>query len=163
MVLPACIPRVCSNNDHRSTYDIVPLRRKFLLLLDVLRFLAAALLGRLGVVSCHDNVELPGEPWCVDTAAMERLMETELIRTSRYYRLRRRRASWPGRGDDGNGSEAICAICLAALETEGGGGCRAVVVELSGCSHAFHAACINGWVGEAGTCPLCRTPVMSPW
>ncbi|KAF0891427.1 hypothetical protein E2562_009852 [Oryza meyeriana var. granulata] len=146
-----------------SIYDLA-LRRKLLLLLsilDVLRFLAAAFLDRLGLVSCQDN-ELPSQSWCdhVDTAAMERLMEAAL--STSWYRLRRRAS--PGGDDnkvaaDGDGSAAICTICLAALEAEGGG-CQ--VAELSCCSHAFHAACIDGWVGEAGTCPLCRTPVLPP-
>uniref|UniRef100_J3M0P3 RING-type domain-containing protein n=2 Tax=Oryza brachyantha TaxID=4533 RepID=J3M0P3_ORYBR len=144
------------------------MRQKLLLFLDilaVLRFLVAALLDRLGIVSIQDN-ELPAGqlPWGdgVDTVAMERLMEAALSMSR--YRLRRRRAS-PG-GDDelmaagGDGSAAICTICLAGLEAEGGGGCQ--VAELSGCSHAFHASCIDGWVGEAGTCPLCRTPVLPP-
>uniref|UniRef100_A0A0E0H527 RING-type domain-containing protein n=1 Tax=Oryza nivara TaxID=4536 RepID=A0A0E0H527_ORYNI len=167
--------RSCSSSgsDH-SSYDLaLTLRRKLLLLLDilaVLRFLAAALLERLGVVSCQEDNELPGcHSWCdsdvVDTGAMERLMQAKL--STSWYRLRRRASR--GGSDNmasphGDTSADICTICLAELEAGGGGGgCQRQVVELSSCSHAFHAACIDGWVVEAGTCPLCRTPVLPPW
>ncbi|KAL5215549.1 hypothetical protein ABZP36_006950 [Zizania latifolia] len=150
--------------DHGS-YDLA-LRWKLSLLLDILhilRFVVAALLDRLGVVSCQDN-ELPGEYWGqhhVDTAAMESLMGAALCRTP-WYR-RRRPGDSPGgdkkaAGAEDYGSAAICTICLSALEVEGGSNTDQVA-ELSNCSHAFHAACIHGWVCEAGTCPLCRTTV----
>ncbi|XP_010240306.2 putative RING-H2 finger protein ATL50 [Brachypodium distachyon] len=166
-------------------YDLVALRRKLRLLLhllDCVRFLAAVVLDRLGVLSCPDET-LPGQPWAelVDcTGAMERLMEAAFREPSskRYsstavpqYRRRRiglaAEASEEYKGaDDDEGREAVCAICLAPLQ-EAGGCQQQRVTELCSCSHAFHAACIDSWFasGEgdgAGTCPLCRTPTLPP-
>jgi hypothetical protein len=161
------------------SYEL-PLRRNLLLLLlldilDLLRFFAAVLLDRLGVVSCETGgVQLPGQTWWLggeradydDDVAVERFIDEMLraprrspvasttTRTSRTAALYRRR-----RADDGSEGAAICAICLAGLGPGGG----ETVAELGVCSHAFHAACIDAWVvtGEAVTCPLCRAPMSS--
>ncbi|KAK8449453.1 hypothetical protein SEVIR_7G222100v4 [Setaria viridis] len=166
-------------SDH--SYEL-PLRRNLLLLLDLLgllRFVAAVLLDRLGVVSCEGGgVQLPGRTWGrggvradYDDAAVERFIEAMLwaprspvtgttrARTAALYR-RRRRVAQPADDKDGGEGAAVCAICLAGL---GAGGCE-TVVELGVCSHAFHAACIDAWAGtgEAATCPLCRAPMSLP-
>ncbi|XP_064942207.1 brassinosteroid-responsive RING protein 1-like [Musa acuminata AAA Group] len=54
-----------------------------------------------------------------------------------------------------HGGEAICAVCLGALEA------KHEVRELGNCSHAFHKACIDKWVdiGQL-TCPLCRAQLL---
>ncbi|CAL9197611.1 unnamed protein product, partial [Musa hybrid cultivar] len=54
-----------------------------------------------------------------------------------------------------HGGEAICAVCLGALEG------KHEVRELGNCSHAFHKACIDKWVdiGQL-TCPLCRAQLL---
>eukprot|EP00969_Alexandrium_andersonii_P097010 4282376-Alexandrium_andersonii.AAC.1 len=34
-----------------------------------------------------------------------------------------------------------------------------------GCNHAFHVACLHGWLvrmGDAATCPSCRRPLGPP-
>ena len=154
-------------------YDLV-LRRYLLALhhlLDCVRFVAAVVLDRLGIVS-FDGEMLPGEPWSelVDTAPMERLMEAAFWQPSsppkvnrssswtapQYRRPRVAPADVEGAEDD-DGCVGICAICLAALDVGG-----QLVTELCNCSHAFHAACIDSWIGsgEAGTCPMCRTPTV---
>jgi hypothetical protein len=46
--------------------------------------------------------------------------------------------------------EEDCSVCLAPITPE----CSAM---LRGCGHLFHAACIEAWVHERPSCPLCRT------
>jgi hypothetical protein len=67
-----------------------------------------------------------------------------------------------GRGSDVGG----CAICLEDEFEEG----QEVSVMSSSTAHAFHARCINVWLGQSNTCPLCillaraSLPVqMQPW
>ncbi|XP_047943220.1 E3 ubiquitin-protein ligase Os06g0535400-like [Salvia hispanica] len=53
-------------------------------------------------------------------------------------------------GSDGSLSEAGCTICLegyVAWER------RATI---NTCGHRFHAHCIEAWLRENNTCPLCR-------
>uniref|UniRef100_M8D2L6 Uncharacterized protein n=1 Tax=Aegilops tauschii TaxID=37682 RepID=M8D2L6_AEGTA len=124
-------------------YDLV-LRRYLLALhhlLDYVRFVAAVVLDRLGIVS-FDGEMLPGEPWSelVDTAPMERLMEAAFWQPSsppkvnrssswtapQYRRPRVAPADGEGAEDD-DGCVGICAICLAALD---GGGQLVTEIEL---------------------------------
>ncbi|XP_066350330.1 E3 ubiquitin-protein ligase Os04g0590900-like [Miscanthus floridulus] len=153
--------------DH--SYEL-PLRRNLLLLLDVLgliRFIAGVLLDRLGVASWLGEVDLPGQPWSgehASDATLERFLEARLwetgTRSLTATRYRRRRVAQPADDKmaaegDAEDAAAVCAICLAGLES----GNLETVVELCSCSHAFHAACIDAWVGsgdDAATCPLCR-------
>uniref|UniRef100_A0A0A9GE61 RING-type domain-containing protein n=1 Tax=Arundo donax TaxID=35708 RepID=A0A0A9GE61_ARUDO len=155
--------------DH--SYEL-PLRRKLLLLLeliDLVRFIAGVLLDRLGVAPCQGEMRLPGQMWCgehLDAAAVERILEAALrapgspaigTRSLTGPRYRRRRIAQPAEAEDGDDGAAVCAICLAELDEAGG--CHQPVAELCSCSHAFHAACIDAWVGSgeaAATCPLCR-------
>lgn len=48
-----------------------------------------------------------------------------------------------------------CAICL---ETLAASAVTAEVYTLN-CKHAFHRNCIQGWLREHNTCPMCRTNV----
>jgi hypothetical protein len=47
-----------------------------------------------------------------------------------------------------------CAICLCGYKTSH----RASELP---CKHMFHKACLNPWLKEADTCPVCRQPIMS--
>jgi hypothetical protein len=167
------VPCPLFSSDH--TYEL-PLRRNLLLdLIDLLRFFAGVLLDRLGVAPCHGDVRLPGgDSWAgvlLDAAAAESVLGAPLwpssssrVGSSRprttapLYMRRSPPAVDRGAVEDDDEGAAVCAICLAGLEA--GGVCQ-VVAELCGCSHAFHAVCIDAWVrsGEAATCPLCRAPV----
>jgi len=157
--------------DH--SYEL-PLRRNLLLLLDLLgllRFIAGVLLDRLGVAPYQGEVHLPGQPWGgehASDATLERFLEARLWETGKRSltatRYRRRRVAQPADDKmaaegDAEDAAAVCAICLAGLESG--------VVELCSCSHAFHAACIDAWVrsgDDAATCPLCRAPMLpTPW
>ncbi|KAG8070445.1 hypothetical protein GUJ93_ZPchr0006g45442 [Zizania palustris] len=60
---------------------------------------------------------------------------------------------------DGGGGEAPveCAVCLSAMQD--GDAVRA----LPGCSHAFHAGCVDAWLCAHATCPVCRArPAVPP-
>lgn len=48
------------------------------------------------------------------------------------------------------GFEGACAICL---DEDG------LLVEVH-CGHAFHGTCIEEWLSQHGTCPICRTKVL---
>nr|CAB3466383.1 unnamed protein product [Digitaria exilis] len=49
-----------------------------------------------------------------------------------------------------------CAVCLSPFDPD---------VELRllpACRHAFHAACVDGWLRTNPVCPICRNPVSFP-
>ncbi|XP_068105622.1 uncharacterized protein [Hyperolius riggenbachi] len=54
------------------------------------------------------------------------------------------------REDDG-----MCAICLADIQQE-------ERVRRLPCNHPFHQTCIDRWLQESRTCPLCRSPIAAP-
>nr|XP_051219127.1 RING-H2 finger protein ATL63-like [Lolium perenne] len=56
-----------------------------------------------------------------------------------------------------SGADNICCICLERT-WDAGGICR----RLRGCSHVFHAGCIDVWLAKSRTCPYCRAPVRTP-
>jgi hypothetical protein len=51
---------------------------------------------------------------------------------------------------------AECAVCLS--EFAPGDTVRPLLV----CRHAFHAACIDSWLGAHTTCPVCRSDLDAP-
>lgn len=55
-------------------------------------------------------------------------------------------------------SVEYCAVCLQ--EAEEGEKMRRLTI----CRHCFHADCIDTWLGEMSTCPLCRAeiPLLPP-
>ncbi|XP_066331575.1 putative RING-H2 finger protein ATL37 isoform X1 [Miscanthus floridulus] len=46
--------------------------------------------------------------------------------------------------------ESQCTVCLEGYEA------KDVVRVLPACGHAFHAACIDAWLRQHPTCPVCR-------
>ncbi|GJN33014.1 hypothetical protein PR202_gb21570 [Eleusine coracana subsp. coracana] len=57
-----------------------------------------------------------------------------------------------GTGDD------VCAVCLAELHDGAGETLRR---RLHPCGHAFHRDCVDRWLRDHDTCPLCRAPVQA--
>ncbi|KAK9807046.1 hypothetical protein WJX72_011923 [[Myrmecia] bisecta] len=49
--------------------------------------------------------------------------------------------------------EASCAVCLEAYAA------RDKVRSLPACRHVFHKACVDRWLKQHATCPVCRTQV----
>lgn len=52
-----------------------------------------------------------------------------------------------------NSTEADCAVCLSKFEPND------QLRLLPVCCHAFHAECIDTWLGSNQTCPLCRSSI----
>uniref|UniRef100_A0A0E0MLY3 RING-type E3 ubiquitin transferase n=1 Tax=Oryza punctata TaxID=4537 RepID=A0A0E0MLY3_ORYPU len=46
-----------------------------------------------------------------------------------------------------------CAVCIGVVRR------GETVRRLPACGHAFHAACIDGWLRAHATCPMCRADV----
>ena len=47
----------------------------------------------------------------------------------------------------------ICPVCSAEIEKE------APVFECPFCGNIMHVRCIQPWIEERGTCPICRRPL----
>ncbi|KAF3613908.1 hypothetical protein FXO37_36178 [Capsicum annuum] len=54
-----------------------------------------------------------------------------------------------------NYMESECSICLACYEEE------EIVKVMPKCQHGFHSPCLDKWLGNCSTCPLCRSSVDS--
>ena len=48
---------------------------------------------------------------------------------------------------------SYCSVCLSSLIND--------ISKLS-CNHSFHEKCINEWLKEKNTCPLCRSSIIRP-
>ena len=53
------------------------------------------------------------------------------------------------------GLEGTCSVCLSEL-VDG-----EKVRVLTACMHCFHARCVEKWLRENATCPLCRAPAIA--
>lgn len=54
---------------------------------------------------------------------------------------------------EGKEEEDDCVVCLGQLQQ------GELVVKLQFCSHFFHEKCINPWLRQHKTCPICRSKV----
>ncbi|XP_059302112.1 putative RING-H2 finger protein ATL36 [Lycium ferocissimum] len=54
-----------------------------------------------------------------------------------------------------NYMESECSICLGCYEDE------EIVKMMPKCHHGFHSPCLDKWLGNCSTCPLCRSSVDS--
>lgn len=54
---------------------------------------------------------------------------------------------------EGKTEEDDCVVCLGQLQQ------GELVVKLQFCSHFFHEKCINPWLQQHKTCPICRSKV----
>ena len=51
---------------------------------------------------------------------------------------------------------ASCAVCLAEYEA------GEMLRQLPPCGHEFHLACIDPWLSNHTTCPMCRCSLLPP-
>lgn len=49
-----------------------------------------------------------------------------------------------------------CSVCLGEYKTED------KLQKIPSCGHVFHLDCIDHWLSNHNTCPLCRLSVLSP-
>ncbi|GMI80706.1 hypothetical protein HRI_001740000 [Hibiscus trionum] len=52
--------------------------------------------------------------------------------------------------------DGMCAVCLSQFEEE------EELKTLPGCSHSYHASCIDMWLYSHSSCPMCRTNATMP-
>ncbi|KAK5605384.1 hypothetical protein CRENBAI_025583 [Crenichthys baileyi] len=57
------------------------------------------------------------------------------------------------RGDELTSSDSVCAVCIESYK----GG---EVVTVLTCDHIFHKACIEPWLLERRTCPMCKCDIL---
>uniref|UniRef100_A0A0E0BS04 RING-type E3 ubiquitin transferase n=1 Tax=Oryza glumipatula TaxID=40148 RepID=A0A0E0BS04_9ORYZ len=57
------------------------------------------------------------------------------------------------KGSGGAAEAEQCAVCIGVVRR------GETVRRLPACGHAFHAACIDGWLRAHATCPVCRADV----
>ena len=66
----------------------------------------------------------------------------------------------PGGADASELETRECPVCLAELA--GSGAVKAMPCGSARVPHAFHAACIERWLGMHNSCPTCRTALQEP-
>lgn len=57
------------------------------------------------------------------------------------------------RGDEITTSDALCAVCIESYKA-------GVVVTVLTCEHLFHRGCIEPWLLERRTCPMCKCDIL---
>ncbi|KAA0039350.1 hypothetical protein IC582_020569 [Cucumis melo] len=53
-------------------------------------------------------------------------------------------------------TDTLCSVCLGEYKTED------KLQKIPTCGHVFHMDCIDHWLANHNTCPLCRLSVLSP-
>ncbi|KAG6592288.1 RING-H2 finger protein ATL7, partial [Cucurbita argyrosperma subsp. sororia] len=53
-------------------------------------------------------------------------------------------------------TDTLCSVCLGEYQTED------KLQKIPSCGHVFHLDCIDHWLSNHSTCPLCRLSVLSP-
>lgn len=86
-----------------------------------------------GLVGCMRKVQRRHEQWAAEQDLQR--VQRELSRSEH--------------------DQTICPICLESLQGAG----RSTALD---CRHQFHRACIDPWVQQHGSCPLCRADVEAP-
>ena len=56
----------------------------------------------------------------------------------------------------GRRGEDACSVCLGEYEA------GELLRKLPPCGHEFHLKCIDAWLGQHSTCPICRAPLTPP-
>ena len=54
-----------------------------------------------------------------------------------------------------------CSICLNDFSKAGRRGGAIEEIGLFDCNHVFHSNCINQWLNQHNSCPLCRRPLLT--
>lgn len=67
--------------------------------------------------------------------------------------IRRLRVVTLKRGDEATASDALCAVCIESYKAGD-------VVTVLTCEHVFHRGCIEPWLLERRTCPMCKCDIL---
>jgi len=52
-----------------------------------------------------------------------------------------------------SGNPKSCIICMEPLK-------KGEAVRILECTHVYHSKCIDQWIQESNTCPMCKNPVI---
>ena len=62
----------------------------------------------------------------------------------------------PAGTTDGGDDEPVCSICLSEFRSGD------ILKRIPNCNHEFHKACIEQWLYQHTSCPMCRVEIMAP-
>jgi len=52
----------------------------------------------------------------------------------------------------------VCTICMEGVEVGANGALVKICADGAGRAHIFHAGCLQRWLRNSNTCPICRRP-----